>query len=124
VSYVLKEQVLGAIETRHANEQACQVALSDWQVATANPEEHPHWQQFYANTLRDALRKANNRRQETLSQMTQDDWRVAVAREMWAERWYEQPEQDETLIEAQSPAIGSLVVSRNGNSPKVSAAAG
>jgi hypothetical protein len=47
-----------------------------------------------------------------------------VSREMRAERWYEQPEQDEMLIEAQSPAIGSLVVSRNGNSPKVSAAAG
>jgi hypothetical protein len=123
-AYVLKEQVLGAIETRHANEQAYQVALSDWHIATANPEEHPHWQQFYANTLRDALRKANNRRQETLSQMTQDDWRVAVAREMRAERWYEQPEQDEMLIEAQSPVIGSLVVSRNGNSPKVSVAAG
>jgi len=92
-----------------------------WELPTL-PPGWTYWQQFYANTLRDALRKANNRRQEILSQMTQDDWRVAIAREMRAERWYEQPEQDETLIETQSPAIGSLVASRNGNFPKVSAA--
>jgi hypothetical protein len=34
-AYVLKEQVLGAIEMRHANEQAFQAALADWQIATA-----------------------------------------------------------------------------------------
>ena len=67
---------------------AFQAALTDWQVATANPEEHPQWQQFYANALRDALRKANNRRKETLAQMTQDDWRKAVTREMHADLWY------------------------------------
>src|SRR5690606_18590788 len=102
-AYVLKEQALESIERRHANERAFQAALTDWQAATGNPEEHPQWSQFYANALRDALRKANNRRRETLSQMTQDDWRIAVFREMQAERWYEQPEQDETLLEAQSP---------------------
>ena len=123
-AYVLKEQVLNAIERRHADERAFQAALTDWQTTTANPEEHPQWTQFYANALRDALRKANNRRQETLNQMSQETWRVAVTREMWAERWYEQPKQDETLIEAQSPAIGALIASRNGNSPKVAVAAG
>ena len=60
--------------------------------------------QFYANALRDALRKANNRRQEVLTQMTQDDWRVAVTREMEADLWYEQPNEEEiqfsSLIEA------------------------
>ncbi|NLF76945.1 MAG: hypothetical protein GX573_14700 [Chloroflexi bacterium] len=123
-AYVLKEQALESIERRHANERAFQAALTDWQAATGNPEEHPQWSQFYANALRDALRKANNRRRETLSQMTQDDWRIAVFREMQAERWYEQPEQDETLLEAQSPAIAALIASRNGHHPKVSAAAG
>lgn len=123
-AYVLKEQVVDAIERRHADERAFQTALTDWQAATANPEEHPQWMQFYANALRDALRKANNRRQETLKQMSQKDWRSAVFREMQAELWYEQPEQDETMIEAHSPAIGALITSRNGNSPKVTAAAG
>jgi hypothetical protein len=53
-SFVLKEQLLGTIETRHANEQAFQTALTDWQVATASPEKHAYWQQYYANALRDA----------------------------------------------------------------------
>ena len=69
--------------------------MTDWQVATANPEEHLHWLQFYAYALRDTLRKANNRRKETLSQMTQTDWCIAVTQEMQADLWYEQSEQDE-----------------------------
>jgi hypothetical protein len=121
-AYVLKEQVLGAIEMRHANEQVFQTALADWQIATASPEDHSHWQQFYANALRDALRKTNNRRQETLSQMTQDDWQIVVFREMQAEQWYEQPEQDETLSVTQVPPKSAVTASKNGNSPKVAVA--
>ena len=45
--------------------------------------------QFYANALQDALRKANARRKETLSQMTVEDWRLAVSREMRADMWYQ-----------------------------------
>jgi hypothetical protein len=63
---VLKEQVLESVEQRHADECAYQEALAEWQTATANPEAHPQWAQFFANALRDALRRANNRRQETL----------------------------------------------------------
>lgn len=40
-AYVLKEQMLSAIKTRHANETSYQEALVEWQIATANPEEHP-----------------------------------------------------------------------------------
>jgi hypothetical protein len=94
-AYVLKEQVLESIERRHANERAFQAALTDWRAATANPQENPQWSQFYANALRDALRKANNRRQETLSQMTQDDWCMAVYREIQADLWYVEPEETE-----------------------------
>jgi hypothetical protein len=123
-AYVLKEQALESIERRHANERAFQAALIDWQVAVSDPEEHPQWLQFYANALRDALRNTNNRRQETLTQMTQDDWRVAVTREMEADLWYEQPDQDESLTVANHSDTSRLVGSRNGNSPKVAVAAG
>ena len=54
-AYVLKEQMLEAIELRHANERAYQEAVNDWQRATINPEAHSQWMQFYANALRDAL---------------------------------------------------------------------
>jgi hypothetical protein len=83
--------MLDAIQQRHANERALQEALSDWQVATGDPEAHPRWSQFYANALRDALRKANYRRQETLQDMTVTDWRTAVYRELHAEEWFEAP---------------------------------
>lgn len=122
-AYVLKEQVLDAIERRHADERVFQAALTDWQAVTKNLEEHPQWSQFYANALRDALRKANNRRQEMLSQMSQHDWRIAVAREMRADLWYEEPDQSETLLPTHA-ADTMLIASRNGNSPKVEIVAG
>ena len=53
-AYVLKEQMLEAIELRHANERAYQEVSNDWQRATLNPEAHSGWMQFYANALRDA----------------------------------------------------------------------
>ena len=90
-SFILKEQLLGAIETRHANEQAFQVALADWQASTAMPEAHPAWSQCYANALRDALRKANYRRQEALTALTTADWRMLVYRELQTEQWYVEP---------------------------------
>src|SRR5690606_22934875 len=90
-AYVLKEQVLESIEQRHADERAFQIALAEWQAATAAPEDHPQWSQFYANALRDALLKANARRREALGEMTIDDWRAAVYRETQADLWYEDP---------------------------------
>lgn len=122
-AYVLKEQVLQNVEQRHADECAFQEAFAEWQTATANPEDHPQWMQFYANALRDALRKANSRRKETLNEMTQDDWRIAVHREMQADLWYEGPDQDEPLVEAPPLDMSMLIASRNGNSPKVTVAA-
>jgi hypothetical protein len=93
-AYVIKEQILEAVEVRHANEQAFQAALADWRVVTAIPEDHPTWTQFYANALQDALRKsnANARRKETLGQMTIEDWRLVVGREMRADMWYHSTE--------------------------------
>jgi hypothetical protein len=120
-AYVLKEQVLESIEQRHADERAFQSALAEWQAATAEPEQHPQWSQFYANALRDALLKANSRRKEALSEMAIGDWRLAVYRETQADLWYEVPEHDK-----ETPAvIDSDPTRRNGHSafPKVSAAA-
>jgi hypothetical protein len=122
-AYVLKEQVLERIEQRHADERAFQMALAEWQAVTSEPEKLPQWPQFYANALRDALRKANNRRQEVLNQMTLEDWTLIVTREMQADLWYEHPDPNESI-----PSIMLEVdpIRRNGNGvfPKVSAAIG
>ncbi len=90
-AYVLKEQMPIAIEQRHANERAYQEATNDWQRATIHPEAHNQWMQFYANALRDVLRKANNRRKEALEGLTTADWRALVYRELQSDNWYERP---------------------------------
>ncbi len=90
-AYMLKEQLLESIETRHANERAYQEAVNLWQAATANPESHPGWMQFYANALRDALRKSNSRRKETLAALNTGHWRALVYRELQADNWYAEP---------------------------------
>jgi hypothetical protein len=56
-AYVLKGQMLEAIEQRHAAEYAYQSALADWQAMTAEPERLSEWPQCHANALQDALRK-------------------------------------------------------------------
>jgi hypothetical protein len=124
-AYVIKEQILEAVEVRHANEQAFQTALADWRVLTADPEDHPSWTQFYANALQDVLRKANARRKETLSQMTVGDWRVAVGREMRADMWYQNVEPDNGSSLPFPHAVEAITASSNGNGtrPKVSASA-
>jgi hypothetical protein len=114
-AYVLKEQALESTERRHANERAFQAALTDWQVAVSDPEDHPQWLQFYANALRDALRKTNNRRQETLTQMTQNDWHLAVTREMRADLWYTVSSSDEDIHLLHSSNENAFSFSRNGN---------
>jgi hypothetical protein len=90
-AYVLKEQLLESIETRHANERAFQEAVNSWQATTANPEGHPQWMQFYANALRDTLRKANSRRKEALVTLTMAHWQGLVCRELQLDNWYAQP---------------------------------
>jgi hypothetical protein len=125
-AYVLKEQVLESIEQRHADEHAFQAARAEWQAATAEPEQHPQWSQFYANALRDALRKANSRRQEPLSRMTRDDWRIAVTREMQTDSWYVTVPPDED-VHVLHPLTGNeFIPSRNdnGHHPKVRGAVG
>ena len=100
--------------------------LAEWQSATADPEAHQQWAQFYANALRDAMWKVNNRRKETLNQMTQNDWYEAVTREMQADAWYKEPLSDEETRLLPALPEGALGVGRNGNghSPKGTAVAG
>ena len=117
-AYVLKEQVLQTIEHRHATERAYQVVLGEWQKATAAPDEHPQWSQFYANALRDELRKANYRRQETLAALTTADWRMLIYRELQAEQWYVEPDLNGVPLpekKESEPVPFAPPIRRNGN---------
>ena len=121
-AYVLKEQILESIEMRHSNERAYQEAVNDWQRSAINPEAHPRWVQFYANAIRDALRKGNSRRREALEVLTNGDWRALVYRELQADNWYETPEAPAATVLVESPDEGGVVeaalplaLSMNGN---------
>jgi hypothetical protein len=118
-AFVLKEQLLETVEHRHSTERTYQSALSEWHRATAHPEHHPLWSQFYANALRDALSRANNRRQETLAVLTTADWRALVYRELQTEQWFTDHEGDNTIVlrpvqEIESVPLGARA-KRNGN---------
>lgn len=118
-AYVLKEQLLESIEMRHANERAYQEAINIWQAATADPESHSGWMQFYANALRDAIRKANNRRKEALVSLNTDNWRALVYQELQADNWYSIPLVESVQEERTTEVIKSeplpLAMSVNGN---------
>lgn len=93
-AYVLKEQMLHAIEQRHSNERAYQAAYNQWQHANASPEQHPRYMSALANALRDALKDHNARgsgatvRKETMADFTTEHWKALVYREMKADEWY------------------------------------
>ena len=70
--------------------------------------------QFYANSLRDALRKANNRRKEVLAELTTDDWRRLVYRELQADRWYLEPQQSDVLEVIPSNNVPLVQIEHNG----------
>jgi len=121
-AYVLKEQMLESIEMRHANERAYQEAVNEWQRSAINPEAHPRWMQFYANAIRDALRKGNSRRREALEALTNGDWRALVYRELQADNWYDTPEAPAAPVLVENSDEGGVVemvrplaVSVNGN---------
>jgi len=108
-AYVLKEQMLESIEIRHANERAYQEAVNEWQRSAINLEAHPSWMQFYANAIRDALRKGNSRRREAVEALTNGDWRALVYRELQADNWYETPEAPTAPVLVAVPEEGSVV---------------
>lgn len=94
VALIGERLILEAIETRHANEHAYQLALADWQVAASTPEQHPRYMSALANALRDELRSSNARgkgaaaRGELMSSFTNEHWKALVIRELAADDWY------------------------------------
>jgi hypothetical protein len=48
--------------------------------------------------LRDALRKANHRKQEALTALTMADWRDLVSGEFQAELWYVESQENELQL--------------------------
>jgi hypothetical protein len=103
-AHVLKHQMLHSIEMRHASERDYQAALDVWKVRASAPEQDAAWMQKYANALRDAIRKANQRSasaRQALTQLQRGDWFVLVQREMQADAWYTSASESQHEVQMQ-----------------------
>lgn len=104
-AYILKEQMLGAIEQRHTAERAYQEALQSWKDATAQPERSARYTSALANSLRDAIKEDNSKgagaavRKDLMASLTLEHWKALVWREIEADNWYSTPAQAEPLSE-------------------------
>lgn len=101
---ILKSQMLHSIERRHEAQSAFVEAHNQWQAQSADAlhawqsayehaHEHTSWMRIQANALRDALRRSNARSSAVLREITDDDWRALILREIAADAWYDRAEQ-------------------------------
>ena len=88
VGMVIKRIWLDDLGRRHMAERAYQDALARWHEATADPENHPRWSQFYASALREVYQSTYSSRHD-LTRLALADWRLIVSRELSQEDWFE-----------------------------------
>ncbi len=93
-AYILKEQMLFAIEQRHTAEMSYQSELTTWRTATSSPERHPRYMSALANALKEMLIEENSkgagatRRVEMMKLLEKPHWIQLVRREIESEQWY------------------------------------
>lgn len=108
----LEQLIVSSLQNRDEVNRRYLQSLHDWETATAKPEHHPKYIQMYANALKDAIYKANSRR-EAAKALTIVEWRLLVKREIAADQWYE----DVDLTEQPRP-LPQVVTSASGNIPR------
>lgn len=96
---VLKSLALDEIENRHAARMDYEAQHADWMLRVEQAHLHEGWMHAAANELRDAIRNENRRSYKQVRELTNDDWRVLVLRELNADNWYAQS------VPAASPAL-------------------
>jgi hypothetical protein len=106
IALIGERMLLDAIVTRHANERAYQSALTEYRLATSDPEKAPEWLPTYANVLRDKIISINSvKRGATerivfMNALTTEQWVDIIRGELQAENWY--PVED-ILVERVQP---------------------
>jgi len=111
---ILKAQLLNAVERRHANTRAYQMALNAWKTATGQPESDVRYRPSLHNALRDFLREDNARgagataRKEYMAGLLIEDWKRLVKRELMADEWYSDPDAQAHSVLVQSQPVRSV----------------
>lgn len=85
---VLKAQLLHVVEERHAAQLRFDEAMTSWQQKHDLAERDPRWERVLATSLRDAIRDANKVSKAVLRELTLEDWRALVQREIKADEWW------------------------------------
>ena len=93
VAQVLKSQMLDTISARHTAHAAYTQALNDWRMRIEHAEQEAAWMRTYANALRDAFGDANKRRTAVMREISNDEWRMLINRELRADAWYVEAEE-------------------------------
>jgi hypothetical protein len=120
ISYVLKEQLLGAVQQHYTAEHRYQQSLAEWEQSSAQPELHHRWKHYYYSALWDQIQKANSTRtaKEVLMQLPQRQIRLLVEEtaqqeDDWLADW--SPMDDLPPLSVNQPQLTEdIVVSGNG----------
>lgn len=95
MSMIGERLLLESIKTNHARKKLYEQALAEYEVELANVERHPKWRSKWANTLREAIYRANaqgrgrQEREELMRSLTRHEWSALVSREMQADEWFD-----------------------------------
>lgn len=83
---VEKHVILKDAKRRHRATQEYEQALATWRRTVSHLETHPLWLESYKRTLWDVWRKG--KRRDVLAQVTTEERRLIVEREIEAEFWF------------------------------------
>lgn len=87
-SHVLKAQALHDIESAEKARQAYQKSVKEWTDKRDNAEFSDKWLRVVATALKQAIMDANAKKTAVLREVTDEEWRALVVREMRADGWW------------------------------------
>ena len=89
VAFFFEISLVPELERRQADNNAFELARSEWQTLFDNVEDHPDWPQTWATVIREELVQHNGM---SVDDLTPGEWRAAVEVEMNAEQWWHSSE--------------------------------
>lgn len=87
-AHVLKTQSLHEIESRQSAHNKFDEAMTNWLMVKANAESQPQWTRQLATALKQAYRDVDKRRTKVFAELSDEEWRMLIVREMQADAWW------------------------------------
>ncbi len=94
MAYVRKQLWLDDISDSYADKKDYELKQLEWQDRYDTAEEHEKWSNYYANTLRDTMRRVYTKNypslKESLAELSLPEWGMLVSRERNAANWWKE----------------------------------